>query len=431
VRSDKSAQLVLDPRHSPRVSPRAAARAREALSQSSKTARPTACVFTSVHPPFDIRIFHKECKSLLAAGYDVVLLARSPEDCVVDGIRLRAFPKAKNRLERVTRTVWRVYREALKQGADVYHFHDPELIPIGLLLRLRGKSVIYDVHEDVPRCLPYKPYWPRWIGASVAHVVELLENSACRFFSGIVAATPGIAARFAHLNPRTIIVNNYPLMSELSLMPHRPWRTRDMAVAYVGSSVSVSRCAIEMVQAMGLLPPDLQASLILAGPFLPESLRERLAADPGWSRVHACGFLDRAGVTGVLSRARVGFVLQHPEPNAMAGKPIKMFEYMAAGIPVISADFPLWRQIVDGARCGLCVNPLNPQEIAQAVQYLLTHPEEAEAMGRRGRQAVEEHFNWDHEEIKLLNLYCDLVQPHSARNAFVNDIAAAGGERAV
>jgi len=390
-------------------------------------------VFTSVHPPFDIRIFHKECKSLAAAGYDVTLVARSPEDRIVDGIFLHAVPKARNRFERLTRTVWRVYRRALNVHADVYHFHDPELIPVGLLLRLRGKNVIYDIHEDVPRCLPYKPYWPRWVGDSVARVVELLENSAARFFSGLVAATPGIASRFCALNRRTIVVHNYPLMSEVLSMPERAWESRDVVLAYVGSSVSVSRGAVEMVQAMGLLPRDLQASLILAGPFLPENLKDRLAPEPGWSRVRACGFLDRAGVTGVLSRARVGLVLQHPEPNAMAGKPIKLFEYMAAGIPVISADFPLWRQIVDGAGCGLCVDPLNPRKISEAIQYLLTHPAEAAAMGRRGRQAIEDHFNWNHEEAKLLSLYRELLELAGDREAFRAHVspAVAEGERGI
>jgi glycosyltransferase involved in cell wall biosynthesis len=390
-------------------------------------------VFTSVHPPFDIRIFHKECKSLVDAGYDVTLVARSPADRIVDGISLRAVPKPRDRFERLTRTVWRVYRRALDLHADVYHFHDPELIPVGLLLRLRGKRVIYDIHEDVPRCLPYKPYWPRWVGDSLARIVELLENSACRFFSGVVAATPGIASRFCALNRRTIVVHNYPLMSEALSMPERAWESRDMALAYVGSSVSVSRGAVEMVQAMGLLPRGLQASLILAGPFLPESLKDTLAAEPGWSRVHACGFLDRAGVTGVLSRARVGLVLQHPEPNAMAGKPIKMFEYMAAGIPVISADFPLWRQIVDGAACGLCVDPLNPRKISEAIEYLLTHPSEAAAMGRRGRQAIEDHFNWNHEKTKLLSLYQELLEPAGNREAFGARVSrpVAEGDRAI
>ena len=372
------------------------------------------CVLTSVHQPFDIRIFHKECKSLAQAGYEVTLVAACQCDQAVDGVRFRAIPKAKSRIARLTQTDWRVYREALKQRADIYHFHDPELIPIALLLRMGGKKVIYDIHEDLPRCMPYKPYLPKWVGALAARVVELGENTASRFFSGLVAATPVIAARFCQRNEHTVVVHNYPLMGELAARPDHPWEAREMRVAYAGSSVSIQRGALEMVQAMGLLPADLEASLSLAGPFSPESLRDRLAAEPGWKRVQICGVLDRPGVTDLLGRARAGLVLQRPEPNAMAGKPVKMFEYMAAGIPVISAHFPLWSQIVDGAQCGLCVDPLNPREIAQAIRYLLTHPREAEAMGQRGRRAIEERLNWNREEAKLLDLYTELTAPAGA-----------------
>jgi glycosyltransferase involved in cell wall biosynthesis len=375
-----------------------------------------ACVLTSAHPPFDIRIFHKECKSLARAGYDVTLIASCPEDCEVDGVRLRAIPKAKGRVERVTRTLRHVYRKAMETSADIYHFHDPELIPVGLLLRARGKKVVYDIHEDLPRCMPYKPYLPRWVGKSFARIIEILEDSASRFFSGLVTATPGIASRFCALNDRTVIVHNYPLARELTMLPSVPWESRDMAIAYVGSSVTIGRGGKEMVEAMGLLPADLKVTLEMVGPFLPAELKEQLSTDPGWSRVKPYGFVDRKGVANVLGRVRAGLVVEHPEPNYVAGKPIKMFEYMAAGIPVVSSDFPLWRQIVDGAGCGICVNSLDSRQIAKAIEFLLTHPAEAEAMGRRGRQAIIERYNWDLEEGKLLSLY-EALTPHRARAA--------------
>lgn len=372
-----------------------------------------ACVLTSVHTPFDIRIFHKECKSLVSAGYEVTLIAPCIKDCEVDGIRIRAIPRAEGRVQRLTRTLWHVYRKAIKTQADAYHFHDPELIPIGLLLRAHGKKVLYDVHEDLPRCMPYKPYLPKWIGKSLARIVEIFENSASHFFSAVVTATPGIASRFCALNEKTVIVHNYPLKRELTLLPEVPWESREMSVAYVGSSVSISRGAKEIIAAMGLLPVDFSATLEMLGPFHPLELEEELSKDPGWSRVRTHGFVDRRAVADVLTRVRAGLVVLRPEPNYVASKPIKMFEYMAAGIPVISSDFPLWRQIVDGAECGICVNSFDSKQIAKAIEFLLTHPAEAEAMGRRGRQAVIDRYNWDLEEAKLLNLYQALTSHRS------------------
>lgn len=374
------------------------------------------CVLTSVHSPFDIRIFHKECRSLARAGYEVTLVAPYDKDCEIDGIRLRAIRRATGRVERLTRTLRHVYFRALETPADVYHFHDPELIPVGLLLRARGKTVVYDIHEDVPRCMPYKPYLPKWIGRFLPRIVEGLENLACRCFSGLVTATPGIASRFCGINDKTHIVNNYPLLQELELLPDVNWEARDDAVAYVGSSVSISRGATEMVDAMGLLPAKLQVTLEMVGPFQPSELTERLSLSSGWSRVTSHGFLARDGVARVLGRARAGLVILHPEPNYVASKPIKMFEYMAAGIPVIASDFPLWRQIIDGAKCGICVDPLSPRQIAEAIEFLITHPVEAEAMGLQGKQAVLERYNWDSEEAKLLDLY-QSMRPVRSRSA--------------
>jgi len=130
-----------------------------------------------------------------------------------------------------------------------------------------------------------------------------------------------------------------------------------------------------------------------------------MQALPGWQRVNVLGFLDRAGVRDVLGRSMAGLVTFHPAPNHIDSQPNKMFEYMSAGIPVIASDFPLWREIIAGNDCGLLVDPLNPAAIAEAIDYLISHPEEAERMGRNGRRAVEEQYNWEHEATKLIQFY--------------------------
>lgn len=78
---------------------------------------------------------------------------------------------------------------------------------------------------------------------------------------------------------------------------------------------------------------------------------------------------------------------------------------MSAGIPVIASDFPLWKEIVEGSGCGLLVNPLDPEAIAEAIKWLLENPEKAETMGKRGRKAIEECYNWDKESVKLISFY--------------------------
>jgi glycosyltransferase involved in cell wall biosynthesis len=105
----------------------------------------------------------------------------------------------------------------------------------------------------------------------------------------------------------------------------------------------------------------------------------------------------------------MGLVLFHPAPNYMDAQPHKLFDYMAAGIPIIASDFPLWREIIGAAGCGIVVDPLKPQEIAKAMQWLWEHPVEAKKMGLRGREAATSRYNWDHEGQKLVSLYARLA----------------------
>jgi hypothetical protein len=361
-----------------------------------------------VHPIWDVRVFHKECRSVVAAGYPVTLVA--PHDCdeVIDGVRVCGVGVAGGRIKRMTMTVARVLRRAWEVDADIYHFHDCELVPAGLMLQVLGRHVVYDVHEDVPRDLVTRYYLPAATRRVIARVIEVIENAAAKRFSAVVTATPAIGARFGRLNPRTCVVNNYPILRELAPSEETPWSSRGPAVAYVGA-IAEERGIVEMVQAMAELSPGLDATLELAGSFSPAEDRALVERHPGWKRVHELGQLPRPDVATLLSRVRAGLVIFRPAPNHVGAQPNKLFEYMAAGIPVIVSDFPLWRELVEGAGCGLLVDPSDATVIAQAIEYLLTHPAEAEAMGRRGRQAVEARYNWESESAKLIRLYEEIL----------------------
>lgn len=362
--------------------------------------------FTSVHPPYDTRIFHKECKTLAKFDYTVTLICCGNCDEVVHGLKIHSVQKPKSRKERILLTVWQIYRIALEENASIYHFHDPELIPVGLLLKLQGKQVIYDVHEDVPKQILSKDWISRPLRRLVAGAARVAETLASWGFDGIVAATPAIAKRF--LPHKTVVVQNFPILNELITPDPIPYQNRPAKIIYVGGITAI-RGVREMVQAMKLLPESLNARLVLVGKFSPPSLEAEVRGLFGWERVEFVGWQDRASVARLLGEARAGLVVLHPRPNYLDAWPVKLFEYMSAGLPVIASDFPLWREIVDGVGCGLLVNPLDPRAIAEAIQYLLTHPKEAEEMGRRGQKAVQERYNWDIEKEKLLSLYRKLT----------------------
>ena len=359
---------------------------------------------TSVHSALDPRIFKKECRSLARAGFDVTIVGPHPKDTVNEQVRIRSVKKYSSRIARMTRTVWNVFRQAKILDADVYHFHDPELIPVALLLRSHGKRVVYDVHEDLPRDILFKSYLPRWTRRSLAYLAEKMENAACRHFSALVSVTPAIAARLQSANNKTVIVCNYPYPEELMGQNPPPWNRRGMAATYVGT-ISPQRGIAEMVRAMELLPDSLGATLEIAGDYMPEEVKTL----KGWERVRFRGNLDQPSTYQLLRSARVGVVCEHPIPTFLDSMPVKLFEYMGAGLAVVASNFPFWHKLLDGIECAIFVDPFNIREIARAIEFLLTHPREAEEMGRRGQAAVIERLNWNTQAPKLVNLYTELV----------------------
>lgn len=363
---------------------------------------------TSAHPPLDVRIFHKECRSLARAGYEVIVLGNHELNETVDAVRLQGLGAANGRLRRMTVKLAEMCRVAFKVPADVYHIHDPELLVVGLVLRAAGKRVVYDIHEDLPRTILLKAYIPSFLRKPLMWIVERVENAAARRMSGLIVANPAHADRFRRIHRNTVVVNNFVILDEFIPSTRVEWKSRDRAVAYYGG-ISEQRGIREMLSAMDLLPGTLHLKLELGGCFYVKQQEADLAAEPHWKHVHWHGELDRNGIASLLNRVQVGLAVLHPDEAYLTSLPTKLFEYMAAGIPVVVSDFPLWRNIVQGAGCGLLVDPFNVRDIAAAIEHLIRNPAEAEAMGQRGRRAAEEHFSWANEEQILLSFYSSLL----------------------
>ena len=373
---------------------------------STRPARTRVAHLTAVHPPDDVRIFVKQCRTLAAAGYDVNLVAPAPRDEVIDGVHLHAIPRtATSWLSRMTGTVRAVYSKALELDADLYHLHDPELMPVALLLRARGKTVVYDSHEHLPQQISTKPWIPALLRRPLAVVADWLERNATRVFAAVVTAEPYVQERFVGRAPRVVTVNNYPVLAEFPAVA-ADWSHKEAAACYAGS-ITELRGAREMLAAV----ERAQAKLLLAGRFSPAALEAELAAEPGWDRVEFLGAVARDGLTAMLGRARAGLVVLHPVPNYVDANPTKMFEYMSAGIPVIASNFPAWERIVNRHECGICVDPMSPVAIAEAIQWILEHADKAREMGQNGRRAVESMYNWEAERDSLLGLYEQLLTP--------------------
>jgi glycosyltransferase involved in cell wall biosynthesis len=373
-----------------------------------KTSRQLKVVhLTSVHEASDARIVHKECATLADGGYDVALISTGAQKTLPGTVRHVTVRRPRNRLERFTKTIWSVYRAARAERADVYHFHDPELIPVGALLRLHGAEVIFDVHEDIALDIKTKPWISPALRPAVSATATVVLRVVQTWFSAIVPATPSIAESFSHR--RTIVVRNYPRLEELGIKDDvMPFLQRPRTAIYLGSITAV-RGLYQMVEAMSHPSMQPDARLLLAGQFEDEALRESASRLPGWSRVDAPGQLPRSAIGSALAQAQIGLLVLQPAESFELSIPTKLFEYMGAGLPVIGSKFLASCDVLREHDCGILVDPRDPAEIAEAMVHLFDRPEEARAMGQRGRTAVLGQYEWSSEARALIGLYAEIT----------------------
>lgn len=360
---------------------------------------------TTVHGRYDGRIFWKECSSLSDAGHQVYLVVADGKGNEQKGtINIIDVGPPGRRIRRIYDATKRVLQAARNLDADVYHIHDPELIPRGLQLIRDGKKVIFDAHEDFPQQILSKNYLSKLNRKLLSHAVAVLEIWALRKFSHVITATPHIKEKFQSAGIRSTAVNNFPLMTELSAESVDKASSPGTLV-YIGGITTLRgiRIILSVLETLGGA-----ATLNLAGVFQEAGLQTELEAMPGWKYVNYAGMLDRAEVSRLVAESSIGLVTLLPTAAYIHSLPIKMFEYMSAGIPIIASDFPLWRGIVEESGCGILVNPQDVSEIAAAVSRLIGNPLLAREMGDRGRAAVLDRYNWDREAVKLIRVYSEI-----------------------
>ena len=377
--------------------------------------RVAVCHITTVHQPFDTRVFHKECVSLAQAGYDVHLIACHVRDEIVDGVRIHALPMPHGRLRRMLSWPWLALDVAqrIRPRPALYHLHDPELLPVAQTLRLRGQQVVFDVHENIAEDILCKPYLPLPARIAVSWAYRFAEKLLT---SGL--PTVHVLEEIARLyRPPRVVVRNLPRregpIEPLDQVARAPGGR--LRLIYVGV-ISTDRGAITMLDMLRLLlKGGADSELMIIGPTHESGPRDRLVqaaqVDELAGRVLLPGPLPYHRVLSELRAADVGLCLLHPQGNHTRSLPTKVLEYMWAGLPVVASDFPIWRPLVADTAAGLMVPAADAQAAAKAVRYMLDRPAERQRMGDLGRQAIETRFCWEVEQENLLGLYRRLAGP--------------------
>jgi glycosyltransferase involved in cell wall biosynthesis len=293
------------------------------------------------------------CKSLVLNGYNISLVvADGKRDEVKDGVSIfDVGATTGGRLSRMTKTCSRVFQKAKELDGDVYHIHDPELIPAGLKLKKLGKKVIFDAHEDVPKQILSKSYLSKISKIILSTIFEWYEYWSLPKFDYLIAATPFIRDKLLKINPNTVNINNFPLLNELKISSSA---LKENAVAYIGG-ISEIRGIKEVILALSFTQ---NVRLNLVGSFSERIFEEKIQKYENWSKVNKLGLLNRQQVNEVLAKSHAGIVTFLPAPNHINAQPNKMFEYMSVALPVITSNFSLWREIIEGNQCGICVDQI-------------------------------------------------------------------------
>lgn len=361
------------------------------------------CHVTSAHSRYDVRIFEKECRSLEKYGYDVTLIVNDDEESEIkDGIKIVSTGfKPSGRRQRMRSSMKYIWEKMQDVNADLYHFHDPELLQLVSKLKKNNKKVIFDAHEDTEVQIMDKEWIPYFFRKMVSVAYRTYTRPIFRKCNGIITVTPAIVKKLEKCNENVVMITNYPIIR--SSVKERNNEENAQSYIFFAGGVSKQWCHDIIIQALPYLD-GIQYKI--AGPIEEEYL-EYLKMFKSWEKVDYLGKIPHEQVQEYYCNSIAGMAVNKSSQANREGTlgNTKLFEIMSAGVPVICTDYRLWKNIVEENCCGICVGNNNAKSIAEAIKYILENPQDAVNMGKNGRKAIEEKYNWKCEEKKLLSLY--------------------------
>lgn len=362
------------------------------------------CHLTSAHSQEDVRIFHKECVSLAQAGYEVYLVERG-ESYIKNGVHLVGVGEMPDRrIKRMTVGAKKVYKKALELNCEIYHLHDPELLPYALKLKRKGKKVIFDSHELTRAQILRKRYLPGFAVKLIAKMYSAYENHVLKRIDGVIFPCM-INGAFPLPGKRQVLLNNVPRLNEL-YDRYNPDATKEQDTICTVGSLTYDRGIKQLI----LAADRAGCRTVLAGRITPKAFETELLQMPESKNVEFLGQIDREQVRKVYERSVLGVssILNKGQYNMVENMPTKVYEFMAMGLPVILSKNAYNERMMNQYQFGKCVDPENIEEMTEAIRELFDHPEIAKQMGENGRRAIKEQFNWELEQGKLFDLYNSL-----------------------
>ena len=365
------------------------------------------CQVSSVHFALDTRIFFRFAQSL-KSDCDVSVIGVHDKVEVIDGIDIIPFKRFKNKMLRICVTWFLILEKCLKQKADIYQIHDPELMPTALILRAMGKKVVYDVHENIAEDIFDKP----WIKHQklLYGIFNFFEKKVARYCP-IFITEDSYLPRYKGLGAKVDIVHNYPSQDFFNpyIVENRPGEIR----LFYSGILLFSRSIMEIIKAMHLLQQkgffvhfDVVGELYTEMDYSIDELPYIAALKP---YLHFYGRLPLNEAYEISKKASLGMSLIHPMKNSMESYPTKMFEYMSVGLPQIASNFPLYQSVVEKHNAGLCCDPTSAIDIATAIEKYVANPDLIKQHGKNALESAH-NYSWNTELAKVKTTYKNLLK---------------------
>ena len=360
------------------------------------------CFLTGLYKRHDSLMFERQGKSLVESGFRVmyVVCDDMPNE-TIDGIEIISTGfKPKSRWDRFLHTKKVVLKAALSVDADVFQISDPELISLVRPLKRHGRKVVFNMREYYPDMLRRKHYIPKYFRNIVSGMYERIIRKTLKKYDVVFVASSKILsmAKEKWKVSEVYLLPNFPRVNKEYALSYREYCARRDVLCYEGTIYKSSRQE-NVFKALESMP---NVHYILAGKI--DENYSYIKELPYWKKVEFINGFKLEDLKEIFAKSTMANVFRDFGKNDGSLGVIKIFECMEAALPVLLADVPLYRDMVQKYHCGICVNPNDVQQIKEAICFLVKNKREAYEMGQNGRKAVLEEYNWESQAKKYISI---------------------------
>ncbi|WAC11161.1 glycosyltransferase [Dyadobacter pollutisoli] len=371
--------------------------------------RQRVMLLSTVHPPTDPRIFYKIAPSL-STYYEVFCaMPGARANTETNAFKTIRLPHFQGLFARALFCHPVALWNYLRFRPDLVHIFVPELLPLAFLFQWLGTKVIYEVQENLYKKFSIKRYNN---GAVYQFLFRLCDRIAMRRFH-LIFTEHAYLDVYRDLAYPHVVIHNYASLAFIDANKSCSGVISDKPQLFYTGVISMERCFDIIVAALARLKvtyPTFHVHL-----FGPSRLDQKeMAKLPGFEDIRNnltfYGYTDIKMALPFAQNATAGIALLKPVADYPESYTTKLFEYMSLGLPVITSDFPIYRDVVEQSECGFCISPYDSDALYEKLRWIIENPGLARSMGNNGRKSAEKNYNWQQEEGLLLSFYKSLLK---------------------